>query len=453
MQWKFSIGSPRRAICLLAVTLGLSLLGACRGTQVTRSFVPERSFASVAAEDASFGNQATSAPRNGKLAQGQKARKPGPLEKKIRDLEQRIDDLEELSADTDLRLGSRAIVRSYSAQSIDLGGELSSLLVHARGEDANVTGIWVTFFELYIRAQLDEDWSLFAVPGFYRLNPINLSNPRRPSLLNESPTDRNLILSRAQLEYRHDDSLIVNAGIIGTPHGVINRDYFIPTRILALTPLMIRPFGANVMFPTIINGARAGGRMRIDEEGHHHFKYGGFAGFEPRDSADLEFGLRAAYEADDIGLEVGANFGHGRRNTHARATLQPPTKNIPTMFFPYSAYSPTRNSYDYKGIDLLWRKGAFTVKSVAMLGREAGSEDRKSLYFQPSWRVNDRVALSYRFDYYDPGHRLGHTKEHVLGVAFDPTQNVRLHFDFHNVDLPKSRDTIQYYLLAFSLSF
>ena len=179
----------------------------------------------------------------------------------IEELKERLDALEELQAETSEKVGGRALVQAFSAESFDFGGHVTSLFTQIDGESNSETGHMVSLVELFVKARIDSRFSVFATPGFYTFNGALLDNPATPTVNGDplftadTQSVENLFLSRAYAEYAYDDTLRVQGGVIGSPHGVSNREYFIPSRAIAQANLHTRVFLSNQLYPQNLDGS------------------------------------------------------------------------------------------------------------------------------------------------------------------------------------------------------
>ena len=57
-----------------------------------------------------------------------RAQDPQELKERVEKLENRIAELEQLTFENSEKIGSRAMVQSYSSESLDFGGQLTSLV-------------------------------------------------------------------------------------------------------------------------------------------------------------------------------------------------------------------------------------------------------------------------------------------------------------------------------------
>ncbi len=391
------------------------------------------------------------------------------MQKALQDLRERVDELEEQQARTAERVGDRAAAQSYSAQSLDFGGHVSSLFTAMRGENDSEAGHVVSILELFLRAQLDEHWSLFAAPGFYTFQGALLDDPTTPTtgdptFTAASTSEADTFLSRAYGQWRASDMLQVQGGIVGSPHGTTNREYFIPARTIGQANLHTRVFLANQLYPQQLAGLRASGKLPLGD-GTDQIEYDAYFGTEDDSPADGIGGGRLAYVFGDWGLSVAANYGRGTREQLAPADI---LTNVGLLQSPFPAAFNGGRDYQFVGLDVDWRRGDFIAKLEAYVSDESQYDDQKAFSAECSWFVQPELAITYRFDYYDSGSDemvvsllpfatmaapRGHSTEHVLGICYDPVASVRLRLDLHHNLLPNTDDTVDYVNLSWSISF
>lgn len=386
---------------------------------------------------------------------------PAKVTAEIAELRQRLDELEEQHLRFADRIGSRPLAQSYSGRALNLGGHVSSLFTHMDGVNGNTTGHVVSIFELYVKAQIDDHWSLFATPGVYLFNYGLLDNPGTPAtwdpLLvrgNESSVDT--YIARLLAEWRYNDELVVQGGMVGTPHGPANREYFIPARQIAQANLHTRYFLGNQLYPQQVLGGKLSGRIDFAGESYR-LEYDAYFGAEAEQPDDGIGGARLAVHSVATGLTLAANYGRGTR------AAADPTTNFGALQAPFPGSRFGTRDYEFVGLDLEWRQGDFVHRTEAYLSRERGFADQRAFSSETSWFCHPRWAISYRFDYYDPGSDWnpllsavrsdGQATEHVLGLCFLPTDSVRLRLDAHHLRLPRSDDSLNYFNLSWSISF
>ncbi len=382
------------------------------------------------------------------------------IRQQLEESNSRLDELEELTFEALDRMGSRAQVQAFSAESLDFGGHTTVAWIGLNGDHGTAGGHFVSFTELMIRAKISEEFALFTTPGFLYRSGVGLSGlgtpsstPGEPSVdYSRTSSQTTATLPRAQLEYSYSDALRVKMGVIGSPHGIINREYFVPTRNILQSPYLNRLFSVGILYPLILIGADVHGRLPVGTDSQNAIAYDLYLGVEQHDPSDPKAGMRLAYEIDDIGLSVGVHGGTGRRATFNSVTGLNPVFNVasnPT--FPFPVYPSVSSRYNFIGIEADWRSGPWVLKSEAYYSGEEGVSDREGYYVQPTYFLTPEWGVSYRSDYFNPGD--GHATEQVLGISFDPNESVRLRLDTHHTELPNSSDSVQSLVFSFSASF
>ena len=385
------------------------------------------------------------------------------LASELQRLRERIDEIEELQVETSERFGDRALVQAFSAKSFDLGGHVTNVFSAIRGKNGTEVGHLVSLIELFAKAELSDGWSLFASPGFYTFNGGLLDDPSTatagdPAFIEDNSTTENIFLSRIYGEWSPSDRLRLQGGIIGSPHGTTNREYFIPSRTIAAGNLHTRVFLANQLYPQYLAGIKASGKVLVGDT--DWVEYDAYFGSESESAADDISGARIGYAFGDIGLTIACNYGMGTR----QASTMPLT-NIGLLQSPFNSTVSLTRDYRMCGIDIDWRSGPCMFKGEAYYSAEKGLKDQRALTAEATYFVTPQWGVSYRYDYYDPGadlnlflpvpavQTLGQATEHVLGVAYDPYPSVRLRLDFHHTNLPNTPNTAQFVNLSWSLSF
>lgn len=397
------------------------------------------------------------------------AQDPAALQRAIEELRQRVADLEEQQAKTDDRLDGRAIVHAYTAKSFDFGGHVTSLFTHMRGEHGNATGHVASLIEFFTSATLDEQWSLFATPGFYIFHGALLDDPTTtttgdPALIPADTSSASTLLSRLYAQWKNSDALQLQGGIVGSPHGTTNREYFIPARIIGEGNLHTRVFLANQLYPQHLMGIRASGKLPI-ASGGHLLEYDAYCGVEDDSPDDGIAGARLAWVFGDHGPSVALNYGRGTRRSLPQAEI---LTNVPALQSPFPSEFNGGRDYEFVGVDFDWRRDDFICKTEAYVSAEGPYDDQRALSMEFTWFALDKVGLSYRFDYFDSGSdqvvtslapfttaeaARGHATEHVIGICFDPDPSVRLRLDFHHSLLPNSDESVDFVNFGWSVSF
>ncbi|MCR9243562.1 MAG: hypothetical protein NXI31_00915 [bacterium] len=400
---------------------------------------------------------------------------PQSLQEQIREMAERIDELEEMQMETSDRLGSRAVVQSYTAQNLDIGGHISSFFSYIDGANGRELGHTVTLFELYIKARINEEWSAFVTPGMFVFNGGLLDDPATPTVANDpgftgdNASNNRTLLARGYVEYNPSDLLRIQGGIVGGPHGTTSREYFVPARSIGLGSLHTRRFLANSLYPGHFIGFRASGKIELGGT-QDWLEYDGYFGSDDEQVEDPLGGVRLAYVFGDYGLSIAGNFGTGSRaglQGQATSTVDI-LSNVPLNLSPFPLVFNAGRDYEFAGIDIDWRHGDFICKTEAYISWEDGFDDQRAFSTEWTWFPTSRVGLSYRFDYYDPGSDMrvvsaapftlmslpfGHSTEHAIGITYDPDPSVRLRLDLHHNNLPNSSSSVDFINFNWSLSF
>lgn len=383
----------------------------------------------------------------------------------LEEIQERLDEIEELQAETSEKVAGTP-VQAYSATQFDLGGHITSMFSHIEGEASTDTGHVVSLVELFLKAKVNEEWSIFASPGFYTFNGALLDNPATPTVagdptfIPDNATTENLFISRAYGQWKPNDQLELQGGIVGSPHGVSNREYFIPARAIAAASLHTRVFLANQLYPQNIRGLKASGKYTVGES--DWVEYDAYFGSDSGSAGLGLGGARVGYCFGELGLTVAANYGKG-----TRSATTTPTTNFGVLQTPFAPAVNLQRGYQLGGIDVDWRQGSFVFKGEAYYSAEDGRgvTDQRALSAEATWWVDDEWGVSYRYDFYDAGADqnvflpgmpildLGHSTEHVLGVTYNPHPAVRLRLDLHHNNLPNSPNTAQYANFSWSISF
>lgn len=393
-----------------------------------------------------------------------RAQEEPDLRAEVRELRARLDELEELQVETSDKVGGRAVLQAFTAASFDLGGHVSSLFTYIDGEADSEAGHMVSLVELFVKAEVDEEWSLFAAPAFYTFNGALLDNPATPTVAGDpvfvpdNDATENLFLSRIYGQWQPSDLLQVQAGVVGSPHGVTNREWFLPGRTIAQANLHTRVLLANQLYPAFLRGARVLGKLTVGA--HDWVGYDAYFGVQEDDAADGLGGARLGYTFGELGLTLAANYGRGTRPASTQPMLNFGILQSPFLPEPFLA-----RDYRFGGLDVDWRSSRFAFKGEAYYSAEDGFRDQRALSAEATWFVLPELGLSYRFDFYDAGSDLapmlaipavasrGHSTEHVVGVCYDPHPSVRLRLDLHHNNLPNTDDTVQYANLSWSIGF
>lgn len=350
------------------------------------------------------------------------------VEASVETVDERLGDVEEVVFDLEDKVGSRALVNAFDAESLDIGGFLHTAFTYVDGEDGSAGSFNRQVFELLARAELGSKWSAFLAQAFIRESDINYIDPegrREPSftIATKSPT----VIAWAN--YRHTDALNVQLGRWITPHGIINVEHFPALLLDPEQPMFLRPFGGQTLFANFMTGVNVHGKVFTGFSGKGTFQYNLYAGNFAGSPEDVNYGGRFAYTFGETGLTAGVNYSRGDRSSVADADFH--------LF----------------GFDLLYDKGPISWKSEIFFTEEAAGANRWAGYTQPAWRFNDKWTAFYRFDFLDNGLGRGDQIENVIGLAFRPIRNAHLrgilrfqHFD--EQEALRSADAQVYQLLA-----
>jgi len=331
------------------------------------------------------------------------------------DVTQRLDALEEQLFDLEERVGDRAVVHAFDGLALDIGGFITQTYTVALGEDSNESSPNQTLFELLIKAQVTEDWSIFLAQGFLREADLDFSDRRNPTFRSSANRVPQII---AWTNYKISDALELQFGRFVTPHGIINIEHFPPVLLDINQPQFLRPFSGATIFPNFLLGGQAHGKLFMGADDQDILQYNAYVGMFAAEPEDVLAGARVAYTFSDLGLTIGANYAHGRRQKGDSSL-----GNLSIV----GALSKTTNDYNTVGVDVLIDKGALLWKNELFYSfEENGAEDRIAFYTQPAWRINDKWIAFYRFDFLDPGQGIGEGIEHMVGVNFLPISTIRL---------------------------
>lgn len=389
------------------------------------------------------------------------------VQKELKELRERLDELEDQQVKTSEKLGSRALAQAYSALSLDVGGHVTSVFSYIDGEADTEIGHQVSLIELYLKAKLDEQWSLFATPGFYTFNGALLDNPATPttagdpSFIRDEIATSDTFLSRILAEWKYSDALTVQGGVVGSPHGITNREYFIPSRAVAAGNLHTRLFLSNQLYPQLLEGLKVSGKLPV---GGDTVEYDVYYGTEPDSASDAVYGARLAYVMSDLGLTVAGNYGRGTRETLPTAPVNLTLTNFGALQSPYSGQFNLGRDYEFGGLDLDLRSGDLMMRTELYYSREDGFLDQKAASTEWTWWLGQgKWGVTYRFDYYERGsdlnvfaasvQSLNWVTEHVVGLNFNPNNSVRLRLDLHHMNLPNTDDTVDFVNFSWSASF
>ncbi|MCB9879968.1 MAG: hypothetical protein H6835_20445, partial [Planctomycetes bacterium] len=92
------------------------------------------------------------------------------VKSELQDIKDRLDAIEEQQAETSEKVDGRSLVKAFSADSFDFGGHVTSLFSDIEGKSSSKVGHVVSLVELFVKARLNSELSVFATPGFYTFN-------------------------------------------------------------------------------------------------------------------------------------------------------------------------------------------------------------------------------------------------------------------------------------------
>ena len=347
----------------------------------------------------------------------------------------RLDDIEGVVVDVEDRIGSRAVANVFDAERLDIGGFLLSTATHVNGEDGSATSFNRQVFELLVRGQLSDDWSLFVAQAFTReASPIFTDPQGRRSpdfnLGTGAPTPI------AWANYRHSDAFNVRIGRWVAPHGIINIEHFPAILLDTEQPQFLRPFGGQTIFANFQTGIQVHGRSFLGKDDGSELNYAFYVGNFGGNQDNFNVGGRVGYTFADSGFTVGINGAFGRRA------------------------ESVDSEYRLFGADLLYDKGKVLWKTEFFATDEDLGGDRLAFYTQPAWRLDDKWTAFYRYDFLDDGTGRGDRTEHAFGLAFNPLPTVRIrgtatfrHFDEGLPGLGFGDANAQLYQLSSTYSF
>ncbi len=323
------------------------------------------------------------------------------VDQRVNEVSERLDELEGVVIDVEDRVGSRAVANAFDAERLDIGGFLLSTLTHVDGEDGSATSFNRQVFELLVRANLSDDFSMFVAQAFIREASPSFIDPegrRDPdfNLGTGAPTPI------AWANYRLSDAFNVRVGRWVTPHGIINIDHFPAILYDTEQPQFLRPFSGQTIFPNFQTGVQIHGKQFAGFGGRGRFDYNFYVGNFGGNQDNFNAGGRLAYTFGDSGITFGVNGAFGRRSEVGDS--------------------------DYKlvGLDLLYDKGPILWKTEYHTTDEDLGLNRTAFYTQPLWRIDNRWAAFYRYDFLDDGTVFGDRTEHAFGLTYNPIPNVRV---------------------------
>lgn len=353
------------------------------------------------------------------------------LRDSVADQSQRLNDIENAVQDIDERVGSRALVRAFDAESLDLGGFLHQTFTYVDGDKGSTSAFNATVFELLVKAQFNEQWSAFLAQAFMRVggDPFAVGSRETPRFSMNSGTDTVI----AWANYKHTDAFNVQLGRFITPQGIVNIKHFPAVLLDPEQPQFLRPFGSDTVFANFTTGLHVHGRMFVGQNQGSQLNYNVYAGDFAGNTEDRVYGARTAYGFGDSGITLGINYNGGERRTGEGA------------------------HFDTGGLDLSIDRGRLLWESEIFASSENSDtrDDRLGWYTQPAWRITPKWTAFYRYDFLDDGSNEGDRTENVAGLTYKPTPSIHLraiatYKDFDKgVTQPKADAT----LLQFSGTF
>ena len=323
------------------------------------------------------------------------------VQARMDDVDERLDDIEGVVVDVEDRIGSRAVANVFDAERLDIGGFLLNTLTHVDGEDGSATSFNRQVFELLIKGQLSDDFSIFVAQAFTREASPTFGDPqgrRDPdfNLGTGAPTPI------AWANYRASDALNIRIGKWVAPHGIINVEHFPAILLDTEQPQFLRPFGGQTIFANFQTGVQVHGKTFLGKDGGSELNYAFYVGNFGGNQDNFNVGGRVGYTFGDSGVTFGLNGAFGRRSEVGDS------------------------EYKLFGADLLYDKGPILWKTEFFATDEDLGDDRLAFYTQPAWRLNDQWTAFYRYDFLDDGTRRGDRQEHAFGLAFNPIPQVRI---------------------------
>lgn len=348
------------------------------------------------------------------------------------DIEERIVELENTSDRLQEQVGSRAVVNSFSAERIDLGGFLHSTYTAVNTDLGNTASFNRNIFELLLKADFGENWSVFLAQAFLRqaaptlLDPAT-NLPQEPAF-NGRPAGVATDTPIAWVNYKNSDAFNVRIGRFLTPHGIINIEHFPALLLDPEQPQFLRPFSGSTIFPNFVNGLELHGQGYFgDNQLSYHLYAAGFAAVDE----EPIYGGRLAYEFSNIGLTFGISGSAGSR----------------------SEDSIIDSDYQVTGGDILLDNGPILWKSEYYKTSEDLGEDREAYYTQPAVRISDNVTLFYRYDYLDGGQtNIEEQIENVIGASYKPISNINLRLTVTDREFKFDNGTEDYNALIYQFS-
>jgi hypothetical protein len=336
----------------------------------------------------------------------------------IQEQDKRLEQIEEVLEEIDEQVGSRALAHAFEAKELTIGGFLHSTFTKIKGEDGSASSFNRHIFELLIRAQLNEEWSVFAAQAFIREsddpfgNSFNSeANRKNPAFNHRGKTP----LVIAWVNYQNNDALNIQLGRYITPQGIINIEHFPAALLDTEQPMFLRPFSGNTLFPNFMTGVHVHGKKFVGTNQDSTLSYNVFTGNFAGNPEELVSGGRVAYEFGKSGFTLGGNATTGDRGK-------------------------PDSDYNLAGLDLLVKKGKFLWKSEIFSSNEDLGEDRLGWYVQPAWHITPKWTIFYRHDFLDNGTNSDQTED-MIGVNHLPYPNIRLRATLTAKDFEASTTT------------
>ncbi|PKM10818.1 MAG: hypothetical protein CVV13_11595 [Gammaproteobacteria bacterium HGW-Gammaproteobacteria-3] len=335
------------------------------------------------------------------------------LTRKLAEHEERLAGVENTVFEIDDKVGSRTIVSAFDAMELTLGGFLDTSYTVADGEDGTSASFNRQWLGLLIGVKLNESWSAFLGQAFVRKSEVEYDDPgRRRDPTFDRQSESRLMLAWAN--YHYSDELNIRVGRFVTPHGIINIEHFPAVLLSPEQPLFLRTplFEQDIIFSNFTDGAQFHGQTSFGFGNTGKFQYTAYVGNNELSSTKHIYGTRLAYTFGESGFTLGGNFSKGERRNEPAAPGTP--NNL-------------GQNYTVLGVDALYDKGSFLVKSEYYKTMEDnGARNREAYYIQPAWRITPQWTAFYRYDFLDDGNNFGDVEEHVAGLNYLPYTNIRL---------------------------
>lgn len=347
----------------------------------------------------------------------------------------RLDDVETTLVGVQEKIGSRAVVSAFDAVALDLGGFLHQTATHINGDNGNASSFNGTVFELLLRAQLDDQWSVFLAQAFMRASPDPFSPAAGGTRLDPNfdtggGTKTETVIAWA--DYKHSDAFGIRFGRFSTPQGIVNIEHFPAVLLDPEQPQFLRPFGSDTLFANFTTGVDFHGTRFV---GGSRLLYNVYGGNFSENANKAIYGARVAYAISDSGVTLGLNYNGGERR------------------------AVQGGNFDTAGADLTIDRGRFLLTGEVFASNESAPahDDRLGWYVQPAWRLTPQWTAFYRYDVLDDGLGEGDQTENVFGISYKPRPNIHLRgiwtfkdFDVGTVQPEADADLLQ---LSATLSF